>query len=209
MGIFNGLTEWTKNFFEPLGAGGLFILAFIESSFFPIPPDILLIVLSLSNPELSLFYAAICTIGSVTGGLFGYSIGYFGEHAILEKFIAKKKIEKVHNLFNKYEVWAIFLAGLTPIPYKVFTITAGVFYLNIKKFIIASFFGRGLRFFIIATLVMLYGQKIVDFIDKYFNLLGIVTLIIAVAGIFIYYKRKSRNKKEKLTSENEVQIQHE
>lgn len=194
MGFFYSLTEWTENVLGPLGAWGLFILAFVESSFFPIPPDILLIILTMAKPELGLFYAAVCTLGSVLGGLFGYLIGYVGEHAVLEKFVSKNKIVRVHNLFNKYEAWAIFLAGFTPIPFKVFTISAGIFYLNVKKFIIASFLGRGLRFFIIAILIMQFGQKIVDFIDKYFNILGIIVLVLVVLGLVIYYKKKSEKK---------------
>ena len=132
MGIFHQMTEWTTNVFGPLGGWGLFILAFIESSFFPIPPDILLIILTLANPEMAIIFAAICTVGSVLGGIFGYYIGVAGEHIILEKFIAKDKIEKAHKLFGKYGPWAIFIAGFSPIPYKVFTVAAGVFYIDIS-----------------------------------------------------------------------------
>lgn len=186
MSLFNSLIDWTNSTFKPYGSLGLFTLAFTEASFFPIPPDLLLITLSLADPSLALWFALITTIGSTLGGVFGYLIGYIGEHAILEKFFSPKKIEKVHNLFNKYEAWAIFIAGFTPIPYKVFTIAAGVFYVNLKKFIIASFFSRGLRFFLEAVLIIVYGDFILDFLTKYFDILSIIGIILLIIIIVIY-----------------------
>ena len=182
------IITWTKNTFEPLGSYGLFILAFMESSFFPIPPDILLIVLCLAEPEKAILFALICTLGSATGGMLGYLIGYLGKEAILTRFVSQRKIAKVHKLFNKYEVWAVAIAGFTPIPYKVFTIAAGVFYLDFKKFVIASLIGRGLRFFIIAILIMFYGEIMISMIEKHFN---IATVIIAAAvfSAFVVYRK--------------------
>lgn len=189
----NSVVTWTKNIFEPLGSLGLFILAFMESSFFPVPPDILLIVLCAAEPEKAMLFAAVCTVGSVIGGMFGYLIGYGGKEAILVRFFSEKKIAKVHRLFNKYEAWAVAIAGFTPIPYKVFTIAAGVFYVNFKKFVLASTIGRGLRFFIIATMIMFFGEAIMNIIQKYFNW---ATIIITVAAFLAYvaymkYIRKS------------------
>lgn len=189
----NSVITWTKNIFEPLGSLGLFILAFMESSFFPVPPDILLIILCVAEPEKSLFFALICTIGSVTGGMFGYLVGYGGKEAILKRFFSERKIAKVHNLFNKYEAWAVAIAGFTPIPYKVFTIAAGVFYVNFKKFVLASIIGRGLRFFMIAAMIMFFGEAIMNLIQTYFNW---ATVMITVAAFLAYvaymkYVRKS------------------
>lgn len=189
----NSVITWTKNTFEPLGSLGLFILAFMESSFFPVPPDILLIILCVAEPEKSMLFALICTIGSVTGGMFGYLIGYGGKEAILKRFFSEKKIAKVHNLFNKYEAWAVAIAGFTPIPYKVFTIAAGVFYVNFKKFVLASTIGRGLRFFMIAAMIMFFGEAIMSLIQAYFNW---ATIIVTVAAFLAYvaymkYVRKS------------------
>ncbi|MEK6862489.1 MAG: YqaA family protein [Nanoarchaeota archaeon] len=195
MSLTNKLIEWTHATFQPLGAWGLFILAFIESSFFPIPPDLLLITLSLFEPEKAFFFALICTIGSVLGGMFGYLIGYIGEIAILRKLFSEEKIKKVHNLFNKYEVWAIAIAGFTPIPYKIFTISAGVFYINFWKFVITSFWSRGARFFLEATLLYFFGKFILNFLNNYFDwisLIGVALLIV----IYIIYK-KIKNKKVK------------
>lgn len=190
MSLFNTVLEWTKTTFEPLGAWGLFILAFVESSFFPIPPDFLLIILCLASPENALFYALICSIGSVLGGLGGYGIGLAIEKTVLEKFFSRKKIDKVHKLFNKYETGAVFIGGFTPLPYKLFTITAGMFYVNIKKFLVASALSRSLRFFAVAILVMLYGDVIVGFMEKYFNILTVALVIVILAAYYINKKRK-------------------
>ena len=189
----NSLITWTRNTFEPLGPLGLFILAFMESSFFPIPPDILLIVLCAAEPEKALLFALICTLGSVIGGMFGYLIGYGGKEAILKKFFSERKIAKVHNLFNKYEAWAVAIAGFTPIPYKVFTISAGVFYVNFKKFVIASTIGRGLRFFIEAILIIFFGEMIIGIIQKYFNwaTIMVAAVVFLVYVIYMKYVKKS------------------
>ena len=192
MGIVNATVEWTQRTLQPLGAWGLFILAFIESSFFPVPPDLLLVILALENPQSALFLALITTIGSVLGGMFGYFIGYAGEHAVLERFVSRKKIDHVHRLFNKYEAWAIFIAGFTPIPYKVFTIAAGVFYVDFKVFVLMSVLSRGARFFAEALLIMYFGQAIMSFLDQYFGLLTIVVVIVAVTAWYVMKRRKKK-----------------
>jgi len=178
----------------PLGAWGLFILAFMESSFFPIPPDVLLIVLTLAKPEYALFYALICTVGSVLGALLGYWIGRVGGQPLIKKLFKESTVEKVHNLFQKYEAWAIGIAGFTPIPYKVFTILGGVFYINIPKFIIASVISRGLRFLIVALLVGWFGQSAIDFINNNFEIATIL-LVLIIIGCYILYKRYSEKVK--------------
>ncbi len=188
----SSIISWTKNTFEPLGSLGLFILAFMESSFFPVPPDVLLLVLCVAEPEKALFFALVCTLGSVLGGMLGYLIGYIGKETILDRFFPKRKIRKVHNLFNKYEAWAVMIAGFTPIPYKVFTIAAGVFYVNFKKFVLASIIGRGARFFLEALLIMFFGKAIIHFIEDHF---GWLTLIIAIGLLVIYVVYKKYIKK--------------
>ncbi|NOZ80690.1 MAG: DedA family protein [DPANN group archaeon] len=188
MGLINALVSWTQTTFAPLGAPGLFILAFMESSFFPIPPDVLLIVLVLGQPALWLWYALVATLGSAIGGVFGYGIGYVGEEAILRRMVKPEKIAKVHRLFNRYEAWAIFIAGFTPIPYKVFTIAAGVFYIDLKKFVIASVLSRGLRFFLVAFFVSFFGESMVTFINDYFDMLSVVVVSVALIGYLLYRK---------------------
>lgn len=188
MSLLNGWIEWTREVFAPMGALGLFILSFIEASFFPVPIETLLFVLCLANPENSLLYALVATVGSSLGGIGGYYIGYVGKMAILEKLFKKEKIEKAHRLFERYGWWAVFIGGFTPLPYKIFTIGAGVFYIDIKKFISASFISRGLRFFAEAILLMLYGKVILDFLDKHFNLITIIVVAGLIIGFWLYKK---------------------
>jgi len=122
MPVFTDLVDWTIAILEPYGSAGLFLLAFIESSFFPVPPDMLLIGLALLAPADAILYGVIATVGSVMGGIFGYWIGFKVGEPVLERFVKKEHIENVHDYFNRYEAWAVGIAGLTPIPYKVFTI---------------------------------------------------------------------------------------
>ncbi|MBR9676386.1 DedA family protein [Candidatus Woesearchaeota archaeon] len=193
MSLFSGVMNWTQKTFEPLGGGGLFVLAFIESIFFPVPPDFLLIILCLSNPSYALFYALLASLGSLLGGITGYGIGRYGGLPVLRRLIKEKTIKKAHRLFEKYEAWTIGIAGFTPVPYKVFTLSAGVFYINFKLFVVISAITRSARFFIVATLIMLYGEIIVGFIDKYFNLLSILSVLVLII-FFVLYKKKDEVK---------------
>jgi membrane protein YqaA with SNARE-associated domain len=180
------------------GEAALFVLAFAESSFFPIPPDVLLIALCLGNPRRSLRYAAICTVGSVLGGMGGYAIGYFlwqnaaGDPTGLAQWcyahlFSPEQFELVRAKFEASNFLAIFTAGFTPIPYKVFTIAGGVFHIDFQTFVLASVVSRGLRFFIIAGLIQRFGPPIKIFIDKYFNLLAIVFTVLLI-GTFVLVK---------------------
>ncbi len=193
MSIVGNTVLWTQQIFTPLGSLGLFILAFIESSFFPVPPDILLIILALAEPSKALWFAFVCTLGSVFGALLGYYIGAYGQKTLLRKLMNGRKIRKVKRLFNKYGGWAVFVAGFTPIPYKVFTISSGIFKINLRTFIIASIFSRGLRFFIVAFLIMTFGKMIIEFIDGYFNLLSVFFVIVLIVVYFIYRRVRKRN----------------
>jgi undecaprenyl-diphosphatase len=196
MSLFNGLVEWTKLTFAPLGSLGLFTLAFIEASFFPIPPDILLIILALNDPANALWFSLICTLGSVFGAIFGYYIGYFGGKPILYKLFKKEKIEKTHALFEKHGGMAIFIAAFTPIPYKVFTIAAGVFYIKLRTVVLASIIGRGMRFFLVGGLIMLFGEPIMNFIDKYFNVLSLVVGVVVIVAGYLYIKKRNSSSKD-------------
>ncbi|OFV68113.1 DedA family protein [Methanosarcinales archaeon] len=187
------LVNWTIAILEPYGSAGLFLLAFIESSFFPVPPDVLLIGLSLLKPEHAIFYGFVATIGSVSGGVFGYWIGFKLGEPILEHFTSKKRIETVHDYFDRYEAWAVGIAGLTPIPYKVFTIAAGIFYVNLRRFILASLIGRGLRFMTVGIVLFLYGESIVEFIELYFGWITIGIALIAILLAFVYYRLRDND----------------
>lgn len=183
MAWLQNIIEWSKETFLPLGWVGLFVVAFTESSFFPVPPDILLIPLCLVAPKFALLYALISTIGSVLGACFGYWIGLKGGRPILKK-IAKRKTEKVEKYFQKYGVWVVGIAGFTPIPYKIFTIASGVFKIDFKKMIIASIISRGGRFFLEAVFIMLFGEQIIWFIENYF---GLFSFLVVAGLIAVWY----------------------
>ena len=182
------LLEWSKEILVPLGPYGLFIIAFMESSFFPIPPDLLLIPLVLADPVNALFYGAVATIGSVLGSMLGYFIGIKGGRPILLRFAGEKTVS-VEKYFNKYGTAAIGIAGFTPIPYKIFTIAAGVFRHSIAKLILISIISRGGRFFLEAIFLMLWGAEIIIFMEEYF---GILTFGITGIAIVVYYLYKKR-----------------
>ena len=186
------LYDWVLHWAEtPYGVGALFLLAMAESSFFPIPPDPLLIALCLGAATKSLRFAAIATAASVIGGVIGYGIGA-GGWQVLEPFffqyvpgVSLHAFDRVQALYDRWDFWAIFFAGLTPIPYKVFTLSAGVFSINFGIFLIASVLSRGLRFFILAALIYKFGTPIAGFIDRYFNWLVTVFGVLLVAGFVL------------------------
>lgn len=193
MNLIDFLLDWTHRTFEPLGSLGLFLVSFMEASFFPVPPDLLLIALSLADPSNALLFASIVVIGSVLGAAFGYLIGRIGEKAILERFVSPKKIIKVHKLYSKYDFWAVVIGGFTPLPFKVFTVSAGVFFIDFRKFVLACFIGRSLRFFSEAVLLMFYGEAIVDFLRTNFNILTVLFTLFLLL-VFFLYKMSKRSK---------------
>ena len=167
----------------------LSLISFAESSFFPIPPDILLIPMALASKANALFYAFICTLFSVLGGILGYAIGYFFYNSVGIYIVDFYHLENSFNIFeNYYKEFGILIvlgAGITPFPYKFITIASGVFGLNIFLFIIVSIIGRGLRFYLIAILLYFFGEKIKLIIDKYFNILTILFFILLLGSVFI------------------------
>ena len=167
----------------------LSLISFAESSFFPIPPDILLIPMALASKANALFYAFICTLFSVLGGILGYAIGYFFYNSVGIHIVDFYHLENSFNIFESYYkefgILIVLGAGITPFPYKFITIASGVFGLNIFLFIIVSIIGRGLRFYLIAILLYFFGEKIKLIIDKYFNILTIVFFILLVGSVFI------------------------
>jgi len=184
------LYDWVLHWAEtPYGGWALFALAFCESSFFPIPPDILLIALAVGVPKKSLRYALICSIGSVLGGCLGYLIGWQFMAALGNRIIAfynlADKVSLIADMFRTYDAWAIGIAGFTPIPYKVFTISAGMFEINFPVFLLASAVSRSARFFIIGGLIYIFGPAIQAFIDRYFNILAVSFTVLLVAGFIL------------------------
>ncbi len=190
MHFLRKLYDWVLTWaYSRYSVPALFALAFTESSFFPIPPDVLLMALAISMPHKSFYYATVCSIGSVLGGVLGYIIGYqFMEligNRIIEVYGFADKWEYVGNLYNVYAAWAVAIAGLTPIPYKLFTIAAGAFKIDLTIFVIASLLSRSARFFIVGGLIYFFGPPIRSFIDKYFNLLAIVFMVLLIGGFIV------------------------
>ena len=169
----------------PMRSLHCFLLAFAESSFFPLPPDVLLMALTLGNPSWGMYYAAVSTAGSVLGGMFGYVIGWYGGRPILLKFMGQERVATIHAAFERYEGWAILIAGFTPIPYKIFTIGAGAFYVNFKVFVLASLISRGGRFFIVAGTLQLFGPWVKELIERYFNIFSILFVGLLALGFWM------------------------
>lgn len=167
----------------------LALLSFAESSFFPIPPDVLLIAMVVAVPMKAFRYAAVCSVASVLGGMFGYLLGWqFMELVgtpIVEFYHLQAQWDKIGGWYEKYNAWAVGAAGFTPLPYKVFTLAAGAFQINFPVFVLASLVSRSARFFIVAGLIWKYGAPIKIFIEKYFNILSIVFIILLFAGFVL------------------------
>jgi membrane protein YqaA with SNARE-associated domain len=188
--MLRGLYDWVLHWAAtPYGTWALFLLALSESSFFPIPPDVLLIALAVAIPEKSFKYALICSVGSVLGGCLGYLIGWQFMTNIGEKIISfyglNQKVAYIAELYSAYDAWAVGIAGFTPIPYKVFTISAGAFKINFWVFLLASIVSRSARFFLVGGLIYIFGSQIKSFIDRYFDLLAIAFTVLLVAGFVI------------------------
>ena len=173
----------------PAGIWALFGIALAESSFFPIPPDVFLIALCIGAPEKSFKYAAVCSAGSVIGGMLGYGLGFgfmdtVGQH-ILEWYGLQDKYLVVQDLYRRYDVWAVGAAGFTPLPYKLFTITAGAFKINFPTFVLVSLVSRSARFFLVSALIYKFGAPVQYFINRYFNILSIIFLLLLIGGFVL------------------------
>jgi membrane protein YqaA with SNARE-associated domain len=179
------LSVWVMHWAHtPYGGLALFALAFCESSFFPIPPDLLLIALCMANSPMAFWYALICSLGSTLGGMFGYGIGRIGGRPLLDRWVRAERVSLVQRHFQRWDVWAVAVAGFTPIPYKVFTISAGAFFLRFWRFVVVSALSRSARFFLVAGLFFFFGPAINRFIVRYFNLLTLIFAILLVLGFW-------------------------
>lgn len=175
------MVEWAAS---PYGILALFAIAVAESSFFPIPPDGLLIALALASPETAFLFALVCSVGSVLGGALGYLIGIKGGRPLLKRWFKSEKVRLVEDYYHRWDVWAVGVAGFTPIPYKVFTISAGVFELNFLRFILTSMVSRSARFFLVALLFYFFGETLRDLFEKYFALLTVAFFVLLFLGFY-------------------------
>ncbi|MGF1645036.1 MAG: YqaA family protein [Thiotrichales bacterium] len=191
MKIFSPLYQramtWSRHPHAPWYLGGL---SFAESSFFPIPPDVMLAPMSLANPNRAMWFALLTTVASVLGGIFGYLIGYFAFDAIAPWLEQQARYwagyQKAVAWFGEWGFWAVFVAGFSPIPYKVFTIAAGALSMAFLPFVLASLIGRGLRFFVVAGLMALGGERMEKTLHRYVDWLGWATVVLVVVGVMIY-----------------------
>ena len=184
--------DWTLSLAERKSAGGwLAALSFAEASFFPIPPDVLLIPLCLGALRKALKFALICSIASVLGGAAGYAIGAFGWETVQDifyKYVPGFTEKKFNHLMTWYEEWGwplVFLAGFSPIPYKIFTIASGVLGMAFPQFLLASAVSRSARFFIVAVLIAKFGEPMKVFIDKHFNKLALAFAMLLLGGFAV------------------------
>ena len=193
--LYDWVLSWASS---PYAVPVLFTVSFVESSFFPIPADPLLIALILGLRKRAFYYAFICTAGSVFGGIFGYFVGSFlwwtetMEFSSIATFFftyvpgfTEQLFYNIQAQYESYNFVVIFTAAFTPIPYKVFSISAGAFDINFLTFVVASILGRGLRFYGITVVLWYFGRPVKKIIDKYFNLLAILLLLISIISYII------------------------
>jgi len=185
------MKDWVEGFARrPNALWALFAIAFIESSFFPIPPDVLLIALAIANPRRSFLYAAVCTAGSVSGAFLGYYIGYALYETvgftILQFYGVADQFHVVLDKFRENAWLTIFIAGFTPIPFLVFTLAAGFREtIDLTTFFLAILLGRGVRFFLVGAALYIFGPTMKEYIDRYLERLTLVFGAMFVAGIVL------------------------
>jgi membrane protein YqaA with SNARE-associated domain len=182
--LYDRAMQWSRHRHAPYYLAGL---SFAESSFFPIPPDVMLAPMSMANPKQSWWFAGLTTIASVLGGLLGYAIGVFFfdlvQPLVAEGGRYQAVFQQSKDWFDHWGVWAVFIAGFSPIPYKVFTITAGVLSMALAPFVLASAIGRGSRFFLVAALMAWGGERMEGALRRYVDRVGWVMILVVVAVI--------------------------
>ena len=183
---YNWILHWAStNYALP----ALFILSLTESSFFPVPPDVLLIAMVIAVPKRAFYFATVCSLASVLGGMVGYALGYGFMDVIGNRIVGfyhfEDTFETIRALYNQHEGWAVAAAAFTPLPYKVFTLAAGAFKVNFLVFVLASALARSARFFLVTALIYWFGPPVKEFIEKYFNILSIVFFVFLVLGFFL------------------------
>lgn len=185
-GLYDLVLKWSKHRHAP---GYLAGMSFAESSFFPVPVDVMLAPMALAKPDKAWHYAFIATLFSVIGGIAGYLVGYFAMDLIepwLHTLGYWERYQKAVASFNEWGIWIVLLAGVSPIPYKVFTITAGALNMALLPFILISFFARGVRFYAVSALMLWGGEAMEKNIRKYMDLIGWAVVVIAALAYVVY-----------------------
>jgi len=186
--LYSKVINWSHHRHAPYYLAGV---SFAESSFFPIPPDVMLIPMVLSRPSKAWRLAGITTLFSILGGILGYAIGYYAfewlGQPMVQAFDYEESYAKLVNWFSAYGFIAVVLAGFTPIPYKLFTLAAGATQMDLMLFMFGSIVGRGLRFFLVAALIRYLGPRIEPMIDRYIDAVGWGTLVLLTVALGIYW----------------------
>lgn len=183
--LYARVMAWSRH---PRAPWYLGVLSFAESSFFPVPPDVMLAPMCMANPRRAWFLALLTTLTSVAGGLFGYAIGYLALDAVmpwLRESSYWPAYQTAVTWFERWGFWAIFVAGLSPIPYKVFTIAGGALSMALIPFTVGSIIGRGMRFFLVAGLMAWGGARMEALMHRYVDRLGWATVILVVVGLYL------------------------
>jgi len=196
MEYFDGLTTWFAAFAGSEWAVVVLAIAtFLESIFSPIPPDPLLIPMSVLNPNMAILYGLVATLSSVLGALVGHWLGSRFGRPVLSRFASNSKIDQAESLFDRFGGWAVLAAAVTPIPYKVFALLAGVLKYDRKKFFIVSLIGRGVRFIGLGVLLFLFGEQIQIFIEdnlQSLSLYGLAVFMVLGVGLVVLLKFRNR-----------------
>ncbi len=186
--LHDWLTAWADG---PAGPAALGVLSASEAVFFPLPPDPLLIALALAHPERALLYGALTTVTSVAGGLVGHWIGLRFGRPVLQRY-QRPSTERVERLFREYGLWAVVIAGFTPLPFKLFTVSSGVFGMARVPFLLASAAGRAARFMLISLLIFIWGDRFRAFLDDRFEFVMSATGVLVVALLAVWIVRTQR-----------------
>lgn len=185
--LYDAVLQWAKHKLAPYY---LFLLSFTESVIFPIPPDVMLAPMALSKPEKAWHYALNCSVASVLGGMLGYLLGYLLFEPVVQPVIDalgyQAKFDTISQWFTEYGVWVVFLAGFSPIPYKLFTVTAGMMQMAFLPFVIASAISRSLRFYLVAGLMKWGGQPMEEKLRIYVDRIGWGVIILAILAYVIH-----------------------
>lgn len=191
--LYNKMMDWARHQHAPYY---LYILSFAESSFFPIPPDVMLAPMALAKPERAWRYATYTTIASVLGGVFGYLIGALAFtliHPYIIKFGYEANYEHIQQWFNVWGFWLMFFAGFAPIPYKLFTIAAGAMHIALLPFILGSAVGRGGRFFLVTWVMLWGGERMEKMVARYIERIGWIVVILLLFVYWFWYHQPSHS----------------
>lgn len=183
----DALTAWLLSWLH--GSHGMMVLsltAFSEAFILPVLPDLILMPLCFMDPSNAFLYAGLCSLSSIAGGFVGYGVGRFGGRPLLDRLVSAARIRSVERIYQRYGIWPLAIAGFFPLPYKLFTITAGLFSLEVKHFLLASATARALRFFLVAWLMRLYGGPVAHFVHNYFGTFAAVLTTVVITGFILF-----------------------